>query len=88
MKEDFKYLLQDYDSKALTHKNILNREKGEALQVNQYKELYKMEKIKREEEENDLEKEWEMRREEEKQLEKQERIRQEELRIKTEKIIE
>lgn len=34
MKEDFKHLLQEYDSKALTHKNILNREKEEALQVN------------------------------------------------------
>lgn len=88
MQINFKGVIDTYDSAYMNEKNILEREKHDALQINKYKELYKMEKIKREEEEMDKEKDLQVKKEEQEKHEKQERIRQEQLRIKTEKEIE
>lgn len=54
-------MLLEYESKAMTKDKILEREKKEALQTNTYKELYKMEKLKGEEEEEDRERKREAR---------------------------
>lgn len=64
-----KTVFNKHDSNYLKEKNVLEREKQEALQINQYKELYKMEKVKREEEEHEKDRE--------RQLKKDEYIRNE-----------
>jgi len=68
--------------------NELHREKSEALRVNEYKELYKMEMLKKEEEQREKELERHMVHEELVQKEKGERLRQEQLLIETLKTIE
>ena len=83
----FKTMVERLQSKHITDENVLAKEKHEALKVNEYKELYKMEKIKREEEEHNREYIRQEKLEEHKKQEKQEALRQEKLFIETEKTI-
>jgi hypothetical protein len=81
-------LVEKHESQALTTKNTLDKEKQDALVVAKYKEIFKMEQYKKDEEEYDREKEREVKKEEIRRQEKMERKRQEELKIMTEKKIE
>ena len=87
MEKDFKQYVSQFESLFLNERNLVERENKEALETNQYKELYKMEIMKREEEHMERERGRRMGREEQKNAEVQERIRQEQLRIETEKDI-
>ena len=57
MENDFRIHERYYSSKQISDENFFKKEKCAAIVVNKYKELYKMEKIKREEEEAEREKE-------------------------------
>lgn len=75
MENDFKEHEIKYHSKYIADENYFEKEKRQAEQVKRYKELYKMEMIKKEEEENDREKERQGRREQIAKSEKQEKIK-------------
>lgn len=62
LQEQFKYVIRDSESDFITNLNILEKEKKDALVVSQYKEFFKMEMFKRDEEQTDIEKEREIRR--------------------------
>ncbi|CDW74957.1 UNKNOWN [Stylonychia lemnae] len=88
MENDFLIHERHYSSKQISDENFFRKEKNAAIVINKYKELYKMEKIKREEEEAEREKDKQHKRDQQVRVEKQEKIKQEKLRIETEKIIE
>lgn len=53
MAHDFQEHEDKVFSKHIADENLLNRENSEALKVNKYKELYKMEILKKEEEQHE-----------------------------------
>eukprot|EP00347_Sterkiella_histriomuscorum_P022478 403338339 len=88
MENDFKDHEIKYQSKYISDENFFNKEVKQAHEVKKYKELYKMEMLKKEEEESEKEKEKQQRRDAQINSEKQEKIKQEQLRIETERVIE
>mmetsp|Transcript_31454 Transcript_31454/g.30797 ORF Transcript_31454/g.30797 Transcript_31454/m.30797 type:complete len:82 (+) Transcript_31454:1186-1431(+) len=81
MQVGFTKVVHENMGNDIASKNVLEKEKKDAIDVAKYKEVFKMERLKREEERNGRIKDKELEKEEQRKLEKEQRKENERLKI-------